>query len=477
MDNEVHSTAAQAGTLPAGRFIRDVQHTTCCIVGAGAAGSVLAFILARQGVPVLLLEKHHDFERQFRGDTLHPSVMEIMDQLGVADRLLQLHHTKASRLTFQAPQGAVTVADLSHLKTRYPFVTLLPQSVFLQFITTEAERYPNFRLIMGANVKELIIEDGVVRGVRYQTRDGWHQVGALLTVGADGRSSHIRRQAGLQPVTTSPPMDVLWFRLLREPGDPVGISGRVGPGHFLILLDRSEYWQAGYVIPKGGYQQLRSAGLEALRRSIVELAPEFADRVEILQDWDQIALLTVESSYLPRWYQPGLLLIGDAAHVMTPVGGVGINYAIQDAVVAANVLSGRLKQGQVQIRDLVKIQRQREWPTRVIQAWQTLLQQQLLAAGALDPTKPFRLPAFLRLPILRSLFPRWMGRMVGFGVWSVQVEVPYPSRDWPAELVALATSIFIYLMAERRRRLEAGIGSCGDHQGREATGLMSNPMN
>ena len=323
MDNEVPSTAAQAGTLPAGRAIRDVQHTTCCIVGAGAAGSVLAFILARQGVPVLLLEKHHDFERQFRGDTLHPSVMEIMDQLGVANRLLQLHHTKASCLTFQSPQGAVTIADLSHLKTRYPFVTLLPQSVFLQFITTEAERYPNFRLIMGANVKELIIEDGVVRGVRYQARDGWHEVRALLTVGADGRSSQVRHLAGFTPITASQPMDVLWFRLLREPGDPAGISGRVGPGHFLILLDRSEYWQAGYVIPKGGYQQLRSAGLEALRRSIVELAPEFADRVEILQDWDQIALLTVESSYLPRWYQPGLLLIGDAARVMTPVGGVG----------------------------------------------------------------------------------------------------------------------------------------------------------
>ena len=457
MDNEAHSTATHAGILPAGRAIRDVQHTTCCIV-SGAAGSVLAFILARQGIPVLLLEKHRDFERQFRGDTLHPSVMEIMDQLGVADRLLQLHHTKVPRFILQTPQSRFTAIDFSHLKTRFPYITLLPQAVFLAFITTEAKRYPNFQPLMGADVHEVIEENGVVTGVRYQARDGWHEVRALLTVGADGRFSHIRRQAGLQSVTTSPPMDVLWFRLPREPGDPEGISGRVGPGHFLILLDRSEYWQAGYVIPKGGYQQLRSAGLEALRRSIVELAPEFADRVEILQDWDQIALLTVESSYLPRWYQPGLLLIGDAAHVMTPVGGVGINYAIQDAVVAANVLSGRLKQGQVQIRDLAKIQRQREWPTRVIQAWQTLLQQQLLAAGALDPTKPFRLPAFLRLPILRSLFPRWMGRMVGFGVWSVQVEVPHPSRDWPAELVALATSIFIYLMAERRRRLEAGIG-------------------
>ena len=427
--------------------------TACCIVGAGAAGSMLGLLLARKGVPVVLLEKHHDFERQFRGDSLHPSVMEVLDEIGLADALLKLPHTEAKRFRFDTDKGDFTVADFSHLHTKFPYITLLPQAEFLQFITGEAARYPNFRLIMGAHVRELIEEEGGVLGVRYEAADGRHEVRALLTVGAVGRSSRFRQMAGITPITTSPPMDVLWFRLPRESGDPKGIGAHVSRGHILALLDRTDYWQAGYVIPKGTYQQLREAGLEMLRRSIANLMPEFAGRVGALTDWKQIAFLSVESSRVTCWYRPGLLLIGDAAHVMTPIGGVGINYAIQDAVVAANVLAGPLERGTVDIGDLALIQCQREWPTRIIQAGQNVLQQQILAAGVFESNKPFVPPLFVRLPVIRSAFPRLMGRVIGMGVVPVHVR-----EDARARFNLIGTLCRGVLLARRQRLLSLAVG-------------------
>jgi 2-polyprenyl-6-methoxyphenol hydroxylase-like FAD-dependent oxidoreductase len=403
-----------------------VERTTCCVAGGGPAGVVLALLLARAGVVVTLLEAHPDFDREFRGDTIHPSVMEIMEQLGLAERLLELRHTEIRSASVQTVAGPFTPLDFSHLNTKYPYITMMPQTSFLEFITGEAKRYPNFRLVMEARVRELVEEDGVIRGVRYEADDGRHEVRAVLTVGADGRGSRMRRLAGFEPIKTSPPMDILWFKVPREADDPEGAMGRVGRGHIAILLDRFDYWQAGYVIPKGTYPELRHEGIESLRRSFAELIPEFADRLERLEDWKQVSLLSVESSRCPRWYRPGLSLIGDAAHVMSPVGGVGINYAIQDAVVASNVLAEPLKESQARLKDLnvkylAAVQRRRELPTRFIQAIQTQIQRRVLAS-VLRSEEPLAPPGWLRLlprvPLVRSV----PARIFGLGLWPVRVK-------------------------------------------------------
>lgn len=397
-----------------------VAETDCCIIGAGPAGVVLGLLLARRGVSVTLLEAHKDFDREFRGNTINPSVMEIMEELGLVDRLLGLHHTKISQFAIRSTNDPVVFADFRRMVTRYPYILMLPQARFLEFVTAEARKYPNFRLVMGARVKELIEEDGKIRGVRYGGLDDSCEVRARLTVGADGRFSRTRRLAGLEAVKKSVPMDVFWFNLPRKPDDPedAGAVFRFGPGSLLVLMDHSEHWQVGYIIKKGGYGRLRSAGLPALRRSVAGLAPEFADRVEHLQEWKQGSLLSVESDRLRRWYRPGLLMIGDAAHVVSPVGGIGINLAIQDAVVAANVLGDPLKSGGLRLRDLAAVQRRRELPTRLIQGAQALAQRWVVS-GALNASKTFRLPALLRfllrMPILRDL----SARLIAFGAWPV----------------------------------------------------------
>lgn len=304
---------------------------------------MLALLLARQRVPVTLLEQHKDFDRDFRGDTIHPSILEILDQIGLAEPVHQLAHSKIYGPTLRLANSTFSPIDLRRLKTRFPYILLVPQVKFLEFIAAEALKYPDFRLVMGANVEQLIEEDGQVRGVRYLAADGMHELRATLTVGADGRFSRVRHLVGFEPMATSGPMDILWFRVPHIPGDLPEAEGRAlggfAGGRILVVFDRIDYWQVAYVFPKGQYQSLRAAGLESLRHSIVEIEPHFAEHVKTLTDWHQLAFLSVESSRCPRWFKPGLLLIGDAAHVMSPVGGVGINYAVQDAVVAANILA------------------------------------------------------------------------------------------------------------------------------------------
>jgi 2-polyprenyl-6-methoxyphenol hydroxylase-like FAD-dependent oxidoreductase len=403
------------------RAVVETLETGCCIVGGGPGGAALALLLARRKVPVVLLEAHDDFDRDFRGDTVHPSVLEVMDYLGLAERLLELRHSKIRTFSFTTPDGPVTIADLGRLRTKFPFIAMIPQSQFLEFITGEAKKYPHFQLTMGARVEELIVEGGVVRGVRYRERDGWREVRAPLTVGADGRGSRLRHLTGMEPVKTSPPMDVLWFRLPRLPTDPEGGMGRFSRGRLVVMLDRLDEWQMGYVIFKGSFKELRAKGIEAFREALAEAVPELGDRVESLEDWKQTAILSVESSRLKRWHIPGLLLIGDAAHVMSPVGGVGINYAIQDAVVAHNVLAAPLLAGTIEERHLAEVQRRREWPTRVVQRFQTIIQQRVIAA-ALSAGQTFRLPLPLRLILKIPGVRNIPARLIAFGVRKVRVE-------------------------------------------------------
>jgi len=381
---------------------------------------MLGLLLARRGVDVLVLEKHADFLRDFRGDTIHPSTMEIMDELGLADPLLNLPHTKTSRLRFRTPRGSATLADFGHLKTRFPYLAFMPQWDFLDFVTDEARRYPNFELEMNAEVRELVEEGGLVRGVRYETPDGTREARALLTVAADGRDSRLRELAGLRVVGTAPPIDVLWFRISRRKGDPEEPTGYIGGGRFVVLINRGDYWQVGYVLPKGADRRIRAAGLESFRRSVGEAVPEVADRTDEIQDWGQVKLLSVQVNRLRRWFRPGLLCIGDAAHAMSPVGGVGINLAIQDAVAAANVLAEPLRAGRVELRHLRAVQRRRELPIRILQGLQSLAHRRIVApavGGGGLPSPPPPVRALLGLRIVRNL----PARIIGFGIWPVHV--------------------------------------------------------
>ena len=397
--------------------VTDAHHTQCCVVGGGPAGMVLALLLARKGVQVTLLESHRDFDRDFRGDTIHPSTLEALDQLGLADRLLEIPHGKLEYMQFSSQGKVTTVANFRRLKTRFPYVMILPQVKFLDFLAEEASKYPTFRLELGANVLQLLQTDDVTRGVRYRSTDNtWHEVHSPLTIGADGRFSKVRSLAGVEPIKSSPPMDVLWFRLPRRPGDPHDqITFFVGGGLFIFFLDRGDEWQVGYGLMKGSFSEVKAAGIETLRANLARQVPWAADRVDLLTDWKQVVVLSVESSRVPTWHQPGLLLIGDAAHVMSPVGGVGINYAIQDAIEAANVLAEPLKAGTATGTHLAEIQKRREPAVKAIQWFQGLVQDRVVKT-ALHTDRPFQLPwparVMLMIPGIRD-FP---ARMIAFGL-------------------------------------------------------------
>ena len=384
---------------------------------------VLAYLLARRGVDVTLLEAHADFDRDFRGDTIHPSTLELLDQLGLSEPLHRLPHGKVYGPTLQTATGDFSPIDLRRLKTKFPYVMLLPQHRLLELLAEEARKLPSFRLLMSARATGLIREGGAVRGVRWHDGSGERELRASLVVGADGRASMIRHLAGFEPVKTSSAMDILWFRLPHLPGDEGldRVLGGFGGGRMLVVFDRPEHWQIAYVFPKGHYKLLQAAGLDEFRRGIAELEPQFTKHAQTLTDWRQCSLLSVESSRCPRWHEPGLLLIGDAAHVMSPIGGVGINYAVQDAVAAANILGAPLLAGGPTDADLRRVQRRREWPVRVIQRLQAAIQSGVIAPALRGQAK-LRVPWFVRLlfrvPWLRDV----PARLLAYGVRPERVE-------------------------------------------------------
>ena len=395
----------------------------CCIAGGGPAGMMLGLLLARAGVSVAVLEKHADFFRDFRGDTLHPSTLEIMHELGVLERFLQLPHQKVPRINARLGDLEFTVADFSHLPTQCRYVAFMPQWDFLNFLVEEGSRYPTFQVRMSAEVTDLIEDEGSVVGLRAETPNGPLEVRTALVVGADGRHSIVRKRAGLSVEEFGAPMDVLWFRLSRKADDPVDPMGRFDAGRIFIMLNRGDYWQCGFVIAKGSLAEVRAQGLALFRERIAKLAPFAADRVHELQEWEPIKLLTVQVDRLRQWYKPGLLCIGDAAHAMSPVGGVGINLAIQDAVATANLLWQPLRDGGVTEADLAKVQGRRAWPTEATQRIQLIVQNRVISRvlGRKSPlTPPFAIRLLTRFPYL----PRIPARMIGLGVRPEHVQTP-----------------------------------------------------
>ena len=382
-------------------------------------------LLARAGVDTIVLEKHGDFLRDFRGDTVHPSTLELMHELGVLEEFLTRPHQQVREIGGDIDGNRVTIADFSHLSTACKFVALMPQWDFLDFLADEARRYPTFRLLMNAEVTGVLRADERVSGVRVQTPDGEVDVEAALTIGADGRRSVVRERAGLTVETFGAPIDVLWMRLSRRDTDRAQILGVIRSGRIFVMLDRGDYWQCAFVIPKGGYGTLRERGLGQFRDDISAIVPFLSDRVAELQTWDDIKLLTVLVDRLKQWYAPGLLCIGDAAHAMSPIGGVGINLAVQDAVAAANLLYRPLLNGAVSPDDLGAVQKRRLFPTRMTQNAQVAIQKNVMAPvlgldRAASISLPFPVRLLQRYPVLRRI----PARLVGIGVRPEHVRTP-----------------------------------------------------
>jgi 2-polyprenyl-6-methoxyphenol hydroxylase-like FAD-dependent oxidoreductase len=404
--------------------------TRCCIAGGGPAGMMCGLLLARAGVATVVLEKHGDFLRDFRGDTVHPSTLEVMHELGVLEKFLELPHQQVREIGGDIDGTRVTVADFAHLTTRCKFIALMPQWDFLDFLADQARRYPTFRLLMNAEVTDVVRAGERVTGLRVRAPDGEMHLDALLTIGADGRTSVVRERAGLPVETLGAPIDVLWLRLSRRASDRTETLGVVRSGRIMVMLNRGDYWQCGFVIPKGGAVRWRERGLDAFRQEIAAMVPFLGDRVAEIRTWDDAKLLTVMVDRLRQWHRPGLLCIGDAAHAMSPIGGVGINLAIQDAVAAANLLYRPLLEGAVSPRDLEAVQRRRLFPTRVTQAGQVAIQQNVLAP-LLDMARgsSIRLPFPARMLRDHPRLRRIPARLVGIGVRPEHVRTPNAFAD------------------------------------------------
>jgi 2-polyprenyl-6-methoxyphenol hydroxylase-like FAD-dependent oxidoreductase len=410
--------------MPQDNPISETITAGCCIVGGGPAGMMCGFLLARAGIDVVVLEKHADFLRDFRGDTVHPSTLELMYELGVLEDFLRRPHQELSRIGAQVDDFVVTVADFSHLPTHCKFVGLMPQWEFLNFIAEKAKIYPGFHLRMETEVTDLLLENGKVAGVGARSQNGPLYVRAGLTIGADGRRSVVREKAGLEVLELGAPIDVLWMRVSRDPSDPNQTLGRFRAGKILVTLDRGEYWQCAYAIPKGGLDAIRQRGLANFRDEIASVAPFLRERLSELKDWNDVKLLSVAVDRLRQWSRRGLLCIGDSAHAMSPIGGVGINLAIQDAVAAANILAGPLAKGAVTDERLRDVQHRREFPTRVTQGFQVFAHKRFIGP-ALRNTRPLtNLPLPLKLLQMFPILRRIPARLVGLGVLPEHVHTP-----------------------------------------------------
>jgi 2-polyprenyl-6-methoxyphenol hydroxylase-like FAD-dependent oxidoreductase len=397
------------------------ERTTCCIAGGGPAGVMLGFLLARAGVEVTVFEKHKDFFRDFRGDTIHPSTLEVMYELGLLEDLLRQPHDELRGIEAHFGERLLHLADFTHLPTHCKFIAFMPQWDFLNFLSRHADKFPQFRLRMETEVTDLLFEDGRVAGVKAHTPEGTLELRAELVVAADGRSSTVRERSGLELIDLGAPIDVLWFRVTKKAGDPPQAFGFVGAGQFMVLINRGDYWQCAYVIRKGSFDERRQRGLQTFQEEVARCAPFLADRTAEIVQWDDVKLLSVKVNHLREWYREGLLCIGDAAHAMSPVGGVGINLAIQDAVATANLLAPKLRDHKLSIEDLKAVQDRRERPAKMIQRVQVFLHKHLLE-------RVFDSPETIPPPLLISMtekFPtlrRIPARMVGMGYRPEHVE-------------------------------------------------------
>lgn len=397
--------------------------TTCVVAGAGPAGLMLGFLLARAGVDVTVVEKHADFLRDFRGDTIHPSTLQVIEELGLIDDFLALPHTRAEKLSAEMGGRTITIADFSKLPLKNRFIAFMPQWDFLNFLAAQASGYPNFRLIMQAEVTEVRKRAGKVAGLSIRTPERNIEIEADLVVGADGRNSIVRQKAGLVVESFGVPSEVVWMKLSKQAGDPNEVMGHAGPRQGFVLIDRGDYWQCGFVVRKTTFADIQGRGIEAFRKMVADVSPLPAGRVGELRSFDDTSLLTVRIDRLAQWWRPGLICIGDAAHAMSPIGGVGVNLAIQDAVAAANILAVPLREGRLTDADLAAVEKRRRFPTKATQKMQLMMRSSRRKDEG-EEAKRKGPPAFIRgiarWPVLAHL----AGRLMGMGFRMEHVKAP-----------------------------------------------------
>ena len=396
----------------------------CCIVGGGPAGMMLGYLLGRAGIDVVVLEKHADFFRDFRGDTVHPSTLQVMDELGLIDGFLKLPHQRLQTMDGLFGGTSVRVADLSRLHVKYPFIAFMPQWDFLNFLRESGKRFASLKVMMSTEAVDLIKRGDAIAGVRAKTPEGMIDIEADLTVACDGRHSLVRERAGLEVEELGAPMDVLWFRAGKAPNENERVFARVDPGKMMVTFDRGDYWQCAYIIAKGQYDAVKARGLPALLDDVVRMAPILKTGIAEVKSWDDVKLLTVAINRLKRWTRPGLLCIGDAAHAMSPVGGVGVNLAVQDAVATANILAAKLMEGYRSEEELDEVRKRREFPVRMTQRMQVVMQNNIISMALKPGSEPLQVPLVMRLLTAVPWLQGITARLIGLGVRPEHVRSP-----------------------------------------------------